>query len=125
MPRMIRQRLQPQIGGPHVAVHSARGVQLHQRQCRHHSHAGRLRRRQPPRGQALFQRIAAEILGGAATPWDARGHCFVEHGDGRAAKASFDFLTAGGPTVNLSEPTAESFFEKQEFERTRLAAWFE
>jgi len=69
--------------------------------------------------------ILAEIAGApAAARFDGKGYCFFEHGDGQAAAIRGDFFAADAPKVELGDATADGFREKQEFERSRLAAWF-
>ncbi len=69
--------------------------------------------------------IIAEITGRPAPPpYDGKGYCFIEMGEGRASMVVGDFLATPAPRVELTNPGADAYRQKLEFERTRLAAWF-
>ena len=76
-------------------------------------------------GRVVAAEIAAEILGKPAPPpFDGRGYCFVEHGQGLAAAIQGDFFAAGEPKVDFLAPTPDGYRKKLDFERERLQAWF-
>jgi sulfide:quinone oxidoreductase len=58
-----------------------------------------------------------------AMTFDGAGHCFIETGDGMAAKVSGDFMARPAPAVRFSHPTVDALAEKRAFEQERLAAW--
>jgi sulfide:quinone oxidoreductase len=75
-------------------------------------------------GTVAAARIASRLRGEEPTAeFDGNGHCFIETGSGRAAKASGSFL-AEPPLVRISDPDTETMEEKREFERSRLEKWF-
>ena len=69
--------------------------------------------------------IAAEVLGqGAPPPFDGRGVCWLDLGDGLAAQGAGKFYATPSPQVALTTPSAAYHQEKIAFERTRLERWF-
>ena len=75
-------------------------------------------------GEVVAARIAA-ALGGRepSATFAGEARCFLETGHGKAARAGGAFL-ADPVAVTISEPTADAFNEKLEFERSRLQSWF-
>ncbi len=55
--------------------------------------------------------------------FDGFGYCFLEVGNGRAAKVQGRFLAYPAPEVLVSEPSAEAWAEKLAFEQERLDTW--
>lgn len=75
-------------------------------------------------GTVVADRIAARLRGHEPqTTYSGDVFCYVETGGGKAALAAGSFYS-DPPSVTISEPSAEKLAEKQEFERSRLAAWF-
>jgi len=75
-------------------------------------------------GEVVAQRIADRLAGRQPeATFAGEGHCFIETGGRRAAKAEGRFL-ADPVEVHISEPTEAGMAEKLEFERSRLTAWF-
>ncbi len=69
--------------------------------------------------------IIAELTGHPAPPpYDGKGYCFVEVGEGKASKVVGEFLARPAPKVDLTPPVPDAYQEKLAFERTRLEAWF-
>ncbi len=68
--------------------------------------------------------IAAALSGkDGATAFSGRGECFIEVGDGLAARASGNFYGLPGPNVLLEPPASAHRRDKEELERTLLALW--
>ena len=57
------------------------------------------------------------------TRFDGHGGCYVEVGNGLAAKGEGDFLATPSPRVVLSEPSSQSHEEKEQEERDWLRRW--
>ena len=79
-------------------------------------------------GGALIaaDRIAARLQGAIPEArFEGHGGCFVEVGSGKAAMIRGEFLAPGGPQAELTAPSAAFAAEKAEFERERLARWFD
>lgn len=57
------------------------------------------------------------------TRFTGEGACYVELGDGLAAKGEGQFLAPAGPQVSLREPSAAYHQEKEQQERDWLARW--
>jgi sulfide:quinone oxidoreductase len=75
-------------------------------------------------GEVVAARIAARLAGEEPTAtFDGTGHCYIETGGGRAARAEGRFL-ADPPEVRISEPSEATMADKLDFERSRLTAWF-
>lgn len=68
--------------------------------------------------------VVAGALTGATAPFAGTGFCFVEMGNGEAAKIVGEFF-ADPPRVSLSTPSAELMKDKVAFESSRLTAWFD
>ena len=76
-------------------------------------------------GEVVAARIAATLAGhGPTVTYAGDAFCYVETGFGRAAMVSGDFYTDPAPAVAFTEPTAEQFEDKRQFERSYLARWF-
>jgi sulfide:quinone oxidoreductase len=75
-------------------------------------------------GEAVAQRIAAELLGQPPTAtFDGSAYCYIELGRGTAALAGGRFLE-DPVDAGLGQATAEGLVAKREFEQSRLTAWF-
>jgi sulfide:quinone oxidoreductase len=57
------------------------------------------------------------------TRFTGKGACYVELGDGLAAKGEGEFLASPAPQVSLREPSAAYHHEKEQQERDWLARW--
>lgn len=69
--------------------------------------------------------LAAQIQGQAPSArFDGRGYCFIELGDGLATAVDGEFFAQPEPVLTLRPPSAKALHEKEDFERSRLAAWF-
>ena len=73
--------------------------------------------------------VADDIIGtirdtGPGRPFDGKGTCYIEFGDGMVAKVEADFLGGPSPQGVLVGPSRELAEEKAEFARTRRKRWF-
>lgn len=69
--------------------------------------------------------IIGEVHGtGPAQPYDGRGVCFLEFGDGRVGMVDADFLSGPQPVAPFHGPTVELAQEKRRFEQSRTERWF-
>ena len=68
--------------------------------------------------------VALRTGGPAPEPFDGRGNCYVEFGEGRVARVDVDFLSGPKPTGTLVPPSAALVAEKQDFGASRRARWF-
>lgn len=59
----------------------------------------------------------------APGPYDGRGACYVELGDGEVARVDVDFLSGPSVTGRFTEPSAQVAAEKGEFASVRWARW--
>ena len=75
-------------------------------------------------GEVVAARILARVRDQEpSNSFAGEGFCFVEAGNGRAAKISGAFM-ADPIAVGISEPTTTALAEKTEFESSRLRSWF-
>jgi sulfide:quinone oxidoreductase len=74
--------------------------------------------------RAVADSIATTIRGGHARPFDGRGLCFVEMGEGKVGRVDVHFRAPGGPTAPLLGPAEEYAAEKAEFGNLRRRRWF-
>ena len=71
------------------------------------------------------ERIAANLRGESpSATYDGAGYCFLEVGNGKAMLVKGDFLAEPHADVQLTEPAAEHFQAKVDFEQSRLSQWF-
>ena len=76
-------------------------------------------------GRVAAQSIIATIRNSAApAPYDGRGSCYVEFGEGRVGRVDVDSLSGPSPTGVFVAPSAEVAKEKRDFSRQRRARWF-
>jgi sulfide:quinone oxidoreductase len=69
--------------------------------------------------------LLARLQGGEEpAPFDGRGACYVEFGDGRVGRVDVDFLSGPAPTGTFREPSGELVAEKRYFGSSRRARWF-
>jgi sulfide:quinone oxidoreductase len=69
----------------------------------------------------LLQTIQGE---GQVDPFQARGTCYLELGGGEVGRIEANFLEHSAPRVALSDPSLEYRPDKEAFETTRIARWF-
>jgi sulfide:quinone oxidoreductase len=74
--------------------------------------------------RAAASAVAASLGVGEAKPFDGRGECFLELGDGVAMAARGDFYHQPEPRFDFEAPSAGGLERKVEFEASRLKAWF-
>ncbi len=75
--------------------------------------------------RAVADDIAATLCGGGPiVPYDGKGWCYIEFGDGEVGKVDADFLTGPVPTAPFLGPSRELAAEKLEFAATRRQRWF-
>lgn len=68
-------------------------------------------------GRTVARVIASRILGTEPPgPYDGVGHCFVAFSGSESAQVGGDFFAAGGPVVELEEPSARRHADKRGFE---------
>jgi sulfide:quinone oxidoreductase len=69
--------------------------------------------------------LLARLQGGEEpSPFDGRGSCYVEFGDGRVGRVDVDFLSGPTPTGTFQEPSNALVAEKGHFGSSRRARWF-
>ncbi len=74
---------------------------------------------------AVARNIAALIEGKDTPPsYNARGVCYVDTGQNKAAPAEADLLAAEGHRVILKPPSEEGLESKRNFEREHFIKWF-
>ncbi|ABS27004.1 NAD(P)/FAD-dependent oxidoreductase [Anaeromyxobacter sp. Fw109-5] len=74
--------------------------------------------------QVVARAVATEILGGEpAEAYSAIGECWVETGDGVAARGRGDFFGDPVPVVALEPPTEDARRAKEAWEREWLERW--
>jgi sulfide:quinone oxidoreductase len=74
--------------------------------------------------RVVAESLLARLRGGEAAPYDGRGSCYIEFGEGRVGRVDVDFFSGPRPTGSLREPSAELVAEKQHFGASRRARWF-
>jgi sulfide:quinone oxidoreductase len=76
-------------------------------------------------GRTVARRLIAQIRGGdSAEPYDGRGSCYIEFGDGRVGRVDVDFLSGPKPTGTFHAPSDALVEEKKEFGSSRGMRWF-
>jgi sulfide:quinone oxidoreductase len=69
--------------------------------------------------------LIASLRGGEQPdPFDGRGYCYLEFGEGRVGRVDIDFLSGPKPTGSLREPSTELVAEKAHFGSSRRSRWF-
>jgi sulfide:quinone oxidoreductase len=78
--------------------------------------------------EAAAKTVAAEIItslrAGPPLPYEGRGVCFVEFGQGAVGKVDGNFLGGPSPVVELVGPSPEYVAEKVAFGADRRRRWF-
>jgi len=76
-------------------------------------------------GRTVAAQIIASLTDGAPVPpYDGKGSCYIEFGDGRVGKVDADFLSGPAPVAPLVGPSLEIAEEKNEFAASRRRRWF-
>lgn len=73
--------------------------------------------------EVAARNIAADLGAGEPATFDGHGYCFLELPGRRVAYVEGDFYAEPDSDVRMTEADEAQFLRKQEFERTRLAAW--
>jgi sulfide:quinone oxidoreductase len=73
--------------------------------------------------------VAASLIAGARggeqpAPYDGRGSCYIEFGDGRVGRVDVDFFSGPKPTGTFQAPSQALVADKQHFGSSRRARWF-
>jgi sulfide:quinone oxidoreductase len=68
--------------------------------------------------------VAQARGGGQPAPYDGRGSCYIEFGEGRVGRVDVDFLSGPRPTGTFQTPSDALVAEKVAFGATRRARWF-
>jgi sulfide:quinone oxidoreductase len=75
--------------------------------------------------RVVAQALIARVRGGEGPgPYDGRGSCYIEFGDGKVGRVDVDFLTGERPTGTFQAPSDAFTAEKAQFGATRRARWF-
>jgi sulfide:quinone oxidoreductase len=76
-------------------------------------------------GRTVARQLIAQIRGGdPPEPYDGRGSCYIEFGEGRVGRVDVDFLSGPRPTGTFQEPSDELVAEKNHFGSSRATRWF-
>lgn len=74
--------------------------------------------------RAVADHLIAEITGsGEPEPFNGRGSCYVEFGDGLVGRMDADFFPGTQPTAPFTGPSEEVARQKDEFSTERRARW--
>ena len=73
--------------------------------------------------EVAARNIAADLGAGEPAMFDGHGFCFLELPGRRVAYVEGDFYAEPDSDVHMTEADEAQFLRKQEFERSRLAAW--
>ena len=75
--------------------------------------------------RVVARHLVAELgRGEEPGPYDGRGSCYIEFGEGRVGRVDIDFLSGPEKTGTFNPPSTELTAEKQEFGTSRRARWF-
>lgn len=75
--------------------------------------------------RVVADHIVAQVLGTEpAQPYDGKGSCFLEFGDGRVGMVDVDFLSGPEPVAPFYGPSVALAKEKVGFFESRKARWF-
>ena len=76
-------------------------------------------------GRVAAQSIIATLRNSAEpAPYDGRGSCYVEFGNGRVGRVDVDSLSGRSPSGAFVAPSPEVAVEKRDFSAQRRARWF-
>jgi sulfide:quinone oxidoreductase len=75
--------------------------------------------------RVVARSLIATLHGGEQPgPYDGRGSCYIEFGEGRVGRVDIDFLSGPTRTGTFREPSEAVAAEKKEFGASRRARWF-
>jgi sulfide:quinone oxidoreductase len=75
--------------------------------------------------RVVAKSLLHELQGGEQPgPYDGRGSCYIEFGDGRVGRVDIDFLSGPSRTGVFNAPSADLVAEKDRFGSSRRARWF-
>ena len=75
--------------------------------------------------RVVARTLIADLNGGERPgPYDGRGSCYIEFGQGRVGRVDIDFLSGPSQTGTYNEPTAALVAEKGQFGSSRRSRWF-
>jgi sulfide:quinone oxidoreductase len=75
--------------------------------------------------RVVARTLIADLQGGERPrPYDGRGSCYIEFGQGRVGRVDIDFLSGPTRTGTYNEPTAALVAEKEHFGSSRRRRWF-
>lgn len=76
-------------------------------------------------GRVAAQSIIAAMRNGAEpAPYDGRGSCYIEFGNGRVGRVDVDSLSGRSPSGVFVAPAADVAIEKRDFSAQRRGRWF-
>jgi sulfide:quinone oxidoreductase len=76
-------------------------------------------------GRTAAAHLARELTGlSNPAAFDGKGTCFIELGAGQALPAEGDFFATPTPTFTFRPASSQGLREKEQFEASRLTAWF-
>lgn len=76
-------------------------------------------------GRVAAQSIIATLRNSAEPePYDGRGSCYIEFGEGRVGRVDVDSLSGPSPSGVFVAPSADVAKEKRDFSQQRRARWF-
>ncbi len=75
--------------------------------------------------RVVARQLIADARGGEApAPFDGRGSCYIEFGEGRVGRVDIDFLSGPTKTGTFNAPSAALVAEKEHFGSSRRERWF-
>ncbi len=75
--------------------------------------------------RVVARSLIAELRDGEQPgPYDGRGSCYIEFGEGNVGRVDIDFLSGPSKTGVFNAPSADLVAEKDEFGSSRRARWF-
>jgi sulfide:quinone oxidoreductase len=75
--------------------------------------------------RVVARSLIAELQGGEGPgPYDGRGSCYIEFGQGHVGRVDIDFLSGPSRTGVFNAPSAALVAEKEHFGSSRRARWF-
>ncbi len=76
-------------------------------------------------GRVAAEDIADNLAGPDRTAkFDGHGYCYLETGEGMATFIRGNFFASPEPSIEVGEPSPQTWQEKRNFESSRLASWF-
>ncbi len=75
--------------------------------------------------RVVARQLIADVRGGERPgPFDGRGSCYIEFGQGRVGRVDIDFLSGPTKTGTFNAPSAALVAEKEHFGSSRRERWF-